>query len=247
MPPQLPLNLESQDKPDADYIRAMFDRMARGYDTFTLLTGFGQAQRWRSRALSCVGPGMRVLDLGCGTGDLALGAWQRSGESGAVVGLDFSEHMLAVARSKARALARPGCGSLRWMRGKAEDLPLDEDLFDVVVSGFVLRNLYANIGPILAGVRRSLKPGGRIRFLDLTEPRAPLLRRLLRLYLLGPTGLYGAALFGRDYPIPYLPDSASRFFKAEEFVAALAREGFSQIQAHSFMFGAVMLYHAVNP
>ena len=247
-----PLNLKSPDAPDADYIRSMFNRMARRYDAFTLLTGFGQAARWRRRALSTILPGMRVLDLGCGTGDMALDAWKRVGPSGEVVGLDFSEQMLAMAAEKARAHRDPGSGSIRWIQARAEDLPdcvqvRDERPFDAVVSGFVLRNLYASIAPILDGVRGSLRPGGHIRFLDLTEPRPEFLKALFRGYFSGPVGLYGAALFGKDYPIPYLPDSASRFFKADEFVQALERAGFTQIHAQPIFFGAVTLYHAVKP
>ena len=252
MPLLSPLNLDSPPKPDAEYIRSMFNRMARRYDAFTLLTGFGQAARWRRRALSTILPGMRVLDLGCGTGDMALDARKRVGPSGEVVGLDFSERMLAMAAEKARARQDAGAGRLRWVQARAEDLPdcvqaSGARPFDAVVSGFVLRNLYADIAPILDGVRGSLRPGGHIRFLDLTEPRHGFLKALFRGYLSGPVALYGAGLFGRDYPIPYLPNSASRFFKADEFVRALDRAGFTQIHAQPFFFGAVTLYHALTP
>ena len=243
----LPLNLESPAAPDAAYIRGMFDRMAARYDTFTALTGFGQAGRWRARTLEPLRPGMRVLDLGCGTGDLALDALRRVGPSGEVVGLDFSEPMLGVLERKYRCRPSAGLGTLTMVQGRAEDLPLDRRPFDVVVSGFVLRNLYAQIGPILEGVRRSLRPGGQFRCLDLTEPAHPLLRGVFRGYMLSLVGLYGAMLFGKDYPIPYLPDSARRFFKAQEFAETLARAGFTHISARSFFFGAVTLYHAVNP
>jgi demethylmenaquinone methyltransferase/2-methoxy-6-polyprenyl-1,4-benzoquinol methylase len=247
MPELLPLNFESPEQPDAAYIRTMFDRMARRYDLFTALTGFGQAARWRAGALAAIRPGMRVLDLGCGTGDLSLEALGRVGPSGEVVGLDFSEEMLRVLSEKHRRRPIPGGGTLTLVRGCAEDLPVDARPVDAVVSGFVLRNLYAQIDRVLDGVRRSLRPGGHVAFLDLTEPAHPLLQRLFRGYLLGLAGLYGALLFGRHYPIPYLPDSARRFFKAREFTAALARAGFTGISAQGFCFGTVTLYRAVTP
>jgi demethylmenaquinone methyltransferase/2-methoxy-6-polyprenyl-1,4-benzoquinol methylase len=243
----LPFNYASPQEPDAAYIRTMFDRMARRYDLFTMLTGFGQAARWRALALAPIRPGMQVLDLGCGTGDLALGALGRVGPSGGVVGLDFSEAMLRTLERKRRRRPADECGTLTLVQGRAEDLPLHGRLFDYVVSGFVLRNLYAHIDRILEGVRKSLRPGGEIRFLDLTEPAHPVLRWCFRGYMLSVVGLYGALLFGRNYPIPYLPDSARRFFNAREFTAALVRAGFTRITTRSFLFGSVMLYGAVNP
>jgi demethylmenaquinone methyltransferase / 2-methoxy-6-polyprenyl-1,4-benzoquinol methylase len=242
----LGLNFESVGKPDESYIRSMFDRMARRYDTFTFLTGFGQARRWRVKALRHLKPGTAVLDLGCGTGDLALEAARRTGPMGKVVGLDFSSRMLRVAQHKYDRLAAPK-SSFTVVCRKAEELPLAGQFFDLVVSGFVLRNLYENIDAILKGVLASLKPGGRIAFLDLTEPRHPVLRALFRVYMMSFVGLYGAALFGKNYPVPYLPDSASRFLKTNEFVAALKSAGFTGVMAHSFMFGAVTLYEAENP
>jgi len=241
------INLESPQAPDAAYIRTMFDRMARRYDAFTALIGLGQTHRWRAHALEPLRPGMRVLDLGCGTGDLALAAAARVGPSGEVVGLDFSGDMLAVAAHKARVRRTPAWGPVRWVQVRAEDLPLPDAPFDMVVSGFVLRNLYANIDAILAGMKASLRPGGRVRLLDLTEPKRAPLRAVFRAYLLGPVGLYGALLFGRDYPVPYLPDSAQRFWKADEFVAALRRAGFSDVTRRSFLFGTVTLYDAARP
>lgn len=240
-----PINLDSPPAPDEAFIRTMFDRMAGRYDAFSWLTGFGQTHRWRARTVATLRPGMRVLDLGCGTGDLAIAAARRVGAAGEVVGLDFSGEMLAVAERKARRHRLPA--GLRWVRRSAQDLPLPGEAFDAVVSGFVLRNLYEHAAVILAGVFRSLRPGGQVRFLDLTEPRHPLLRRVFRAYLYGPAGIYGAALFGRDYPIPYLPDSARRFWKTDEFSRALAAAGFTGIEAQPLMFGGVTLYSAVRP
>lgn len=238
------INFKSPSKPDPDYIRTMFDRMARRYDTFTLLTGFGQAQRWRRETLKPVRPGMRVLDLGCGTGDMAIAATEAVGPHGEVVGLDFSPQMLEVARQKYQRCRHEASGPFQSLLGCAEDLPIDGPRFDVIVSGFVLRNLYAHIERILQGIHASLKPGGMISFLDLTEPVQPLLRTGFRIYMLTMVGLYGAVLFRKDYPIPYLPDSANQFFKVHEFTRALERAGFTAVIARSFMFGTVTLYQA---
>ena len=238
----LALNLQSPKKPDEKFIKEMFNRMARRYDTFTLLTGFGQAKRMRSETLAPLKKGMRVLDLGCGTGDLALDAAKKIGADGEVVGLDFSEQMLAIAKQKYENLNLKS--HFKLVLRKAEDLPLDDRPFDLVVSGFVLRNLRENIDRILQGVRDSLKEDGQISFLDLTEPKNPVLGFIFRLYMMTFVGLYGALLFGKDYPIPYLPDSARRFYKANEFARLLERAGFRNITKRSFILGSVTLYRA---
>src|SRR5690348_2392623 len=87
-------NFKIPEKPDDQYIRTMFDRMARRYDIFTKLIGLGQDQRLRQETLKDLKKGMRVLDLACGTGDLAILAAQRIGIDGEITGLDFSSGML---------------------------------------------------------------------------------------------------------------------------------------------------------
>lgn len=240
--PNLTVTLNAPAKPDEGYIRGMFDRLAGHYDRFTFLIGFGQAARFRNECLKPLQKGMRVLDLGCGTGDLAIAAVQKIGADGEVIGLDFSQEMLQVARQRAEKLGL--CANIGWICKRAEDLPIGDRLFDLVVSGFVLRNLYANIDKILYGIHASLKPGGRISFLDLTEPRHPFLAWIFRFYMLTFVGLYGWVLFGKDYPVSYLPDSAKRFHKAHEFVEAIQNAGFRNVEARPFMLGSVTLYQA---
>ena len=233
--------------PDQKYIQEMFNRLARRYDIFTSLIGFGQAKYQREETLRPLKKGMRVLDLGCGTGDLALAAVQKLGRDGDVVGLDFSEAMLAMAQKRYEKLPERQTNNFHLVLRKAEDLPLEDGKpFDLIVSGFVLRNLYANIDKILEGVCRSLKSGGQISFLDLTQPVNPVLASIFRFYMLTFVGFYGAILFGKDYPIPYLPDSAKRFLKAHEFVKTLEKAGFQNVKARSFILGSVTLYQATK-
>jgi demethylmenaquinone methyltransferase/2-methoxy-6-polyprenyl-1,4-benzoquinol methylase len=240
--------LKAPPAPDQVYIRTMFDSFASRYDTFSWLIGLGQAGRMRRRTLRHLRPGMRVLDLAAGTGDLAVEAALRVGGAGEVVALDFSEPMLKYARRKfMERTAIAAHGAFRTECRSAEDLPLKGEKFDSIVSGYALRNMYRNIGSILEGVYASLKPGGQIAFLDLTEPPDPLRRFLFRAYLYVFVGIYGLALFGKNYPVSYLPDSASRFFKAKDFAKLLIEAGFENVRLRPFMLGAATLYRAQRP
>ncbi len=233
--------------PSSEHIRNMFDRLASRYDIFNHLTSLGMAVAWRKEVLRPLEDGMRVLDLGCGTGDLAIMAAQKIRGSGEVVGLDFSPQMLAFAEERVKKLGLNGLGSLRFVLKKAEELPLENDKpYDWVVSGFVLRNLYEHIDRVLSGTYQSLKKGGGISFLDITEPPNPAALWFWRIYMNTLVGLYGKILFGKNYPVFYLTESAHRFFKASDFVKKLAAAGFKNVQARSFMLGTVTLYQAVK-
>ena len=231
-------------KPDSTFIQSMFDRLAGRYDLFNLLTSMGMAKSWRDKALEPLREGMRMLDLGCGTGDLMLGAAARLRSKGEVVGLDFSEKMLQVAHRRYESAGSPMNGRFHLVCKAAEELPIEREPYDLVVSGFVLRNLYENIDAILGGVRRSLKPGGQISFLDITEPPGKVRLALWRFYMNTLVELYGKALFGKDFPPHYLTESADRFVKPPEFIEKLRARGFENVAVQRFMMGAIVLYRA---
>ena len=236
--------MRAASQPDSKFIRNMFDDLAHRYDLFNLLTSAGMAKSWRRKTLEPIRDGMRVLDLGCGTGDLSLEAAMRLKSAGEVVGLDFSKKMLEVAAQRYRKIGSPMNGRFRLVQRPAEELPIEPQPYDLVVSGFVLRNLYQNIDTILAGVHRSLKPGGQIRFLDITEPPGPVRLKLWRFYMNTLVELYGRALFGKNFPPHYLTESANRFVKPPEFVAKLEQAGFKDVTTKKFMMGVIVLYSA---
>lgn len=222
----------------------MFDRMARRYDAFTFWMSFGQAKKMRAAALAGVRPGDRVLDIACGTGDLALAASRLVGSAGRVTGLDFSPGMIEFAEKRRAREPAKYPARIEWVCRGAETLPLPGDQFDWIVSGFALRGLYENIDRILEGFRASLSTGGRLALLDLTEPRHWLFRRLYRAFFFSYVAFLGRVLFGPDYPVAYLPDSSSRFLKTDEFAARLRAHGFRNVTARTFVLGAVTLYTA---
>jgi demethylmenaquinone methyltransferase/2-methoxy-6-polyprenyl-1,4-benzoquinol methylase len=256
--------------PRPDEVRRLFDAIAARYDRFNSVVSFGRDGAWRKKALAFLKPGMRVLDLGTGTGDLAFEAAGRVGPTGAVTGIDISEPMLGFAARKAAARQageasascsptsprldrasggkRAAAAPIRWICRGAQELPLeDEKAYDAVVSAFVLRNIHSEIARVLSGVLKSLKPGGRIAFLDLTEPESKFLGWGSRLYMSTVVLAIGTLIFRDPEPVRYLKQSMQRFFKASEFKALLKEAGFVEVRSRGFLFGAVTLYEAQKP
>src|SRR5919106_6253482 len=155
----------------ASQVRGMFDRIAGVYDLMNTAMTAGMHHRWRALAADRaeLSPGDRALDVCCGTGDLAIELSRRCGPDGAVVGCDFSERMLELARRKAEPLG-PGAPAFEW--ADALELPYDDGSFDAVTVGFGVRNL-ADIGAGVAEMGRVVRPGGRLVILEITQPRRP--------------------------------------------------------------------------
>ena len=154
-------------------VRAMFDRIASFYDPMNSVMTAGMHHRWRERAadLATVGPGDRALDVATGTGDLALALARRVGAEGEVVGSDFSEEMLAVARRKAGAAG----AAITFEWGNALDLPYEDGRFDAATVGFGARN-FSDLDRGLTEMARVVRPGGRVVVLEITTPVKPPLR-----------------------------------------------------------------------
>jgi demethylmenaquinone methyltransferase/2-methoxy-6-polyprenyl-1,4-benzoquinol methylase len=175
---------------EAVQVRAMFDRVAGVYDLLNTVMTAGLHHRWRSRAvdLARVGPGSRVLDVATGTGDLAIELVRRVSPGGEVVGSDFSEGMLSLARTKgvkalldipaeATAGVRNGsshaqAASLSFEWGDALELPYADDTFDAATVGFGARN-FSDLQQGLREMARVVRPGGRVVVLEMTTPTRP--------------------------------------------------------------------------
>lgn len=210
-------------------VRRMFDRIAPVYDSMNRLMTAGLDRRWRREtATAVVRPGDRVLDVCCGTGDLALAAADAGGR---VTGLDFSEPMLERARSKST--------EIEWLEGDALSLPFSEGSFDAVTIGFGLRNL-ANVERGVEELRRVLRPGGRLAILEITRPKG-LAAPFYRLWFDGVIPLAGKVLPGGS-AYSYLPASVRRFPAPEGLAKLLDEAGFDEIRWRLFAGGIVALH-----
>lgn len=217
---------------DPDGVRDMFDRITPVYDLMNRVMTGGLDHRWRRLAAGAVvRPGDRVLDVCCGTGDLALADLEAGGT---VTGLDFSPRMLERARGKSR--------EVEWVRGDALALPFPDASFDAATVGFGVRNL-SDLERGLWELRRVLRPGGRLACLEITRPRGAL-APFFRVWFEGVVPLLGRLIPGGE-AYTYLPASVRRFPGPEELAAICARAGFSQIRWRMLGGGIVALHTAV--
>lgn len=156
-------------------LNAMFDAAARHYDLIERVMSFGRGQRYRRQALASAGlvEGMRVLDVGCGTGMIAAQAADLAGARGQVVALDPSTGMLQRARAR---------GVLLAARGLGECLPFADNSFDLVTMGYALRHV-ADLKLAFREFRRVLRPGGRALLLEITAPESRFQHAALKFYL----------------------------------------------------------------
>jgi demethylmenaquinone methyltransferase/2-methoxy-6-polyprenyl-1,4-benzoquinol methylase len=199
----------------------MFDRIAAVYDRMNAVMTAGMHHHWRARAadLARVGPGDRALDVATGTGDLAVELAGRVGPGGEVVGLDFAEQMLAIARRKAPAI--------RFEQGNALALPYEDAGFAACTVGFGARN-FDDLARGLAEMARVTRPGGRVVVLEITTPqRAPLSWFFGLWFDRVVPGL--GRLAGDPAAYDYLPSSVRRFPGPEALAAELARAGLTEV------------------
>jgi demethylmenaquinone methyltransferase/2-methoxy-6-polyprenyl-1,4-benzoquinol methylase len=228
-------------------VRAMFDRIARVYDLMNHVMTAGLHHKWRSRAadLAAVGPGDRVLDVATGTGDLAVELARRVGPDGEVVGSDFSEEMLALARRKATTLHRPGMARTRFEWGNALDLPYPDDAFAAATVGFGARN-FSDLGKGLAEMTRVVRPGGRVVILEITTPQKPPLSTFFGLWFDRIVPLLGR-IAGDSQAYEYLPSSVKRFPGPRELAAEMERAGLTDLRWIITAGGIIAIHVGTKP
>jgi demethylmenaquinone methyltransferase / 2-methoxy-6-polyprenyl-1,4-benzoquinol methylase len=240
--------MSAQGTLEAGQVRAMFDRIAGVYDLLNSVMTAGLHHRWRERAadLARVGPGSRVLDVATGTGDLALELARRVGPDGEVVGSDFSEAMLARARSKTPTRDRAASiVTPRFEWGDALALPFADGAFDAATVGFGARN-FADLSRGLREMTRVVRPGGRVVVLDFTTPTRPPLSLFFGLWFDRVVPLLGR-LVGDSDAYTYLPNSVKRFPPPPALAAELERAGLREIRYLLTAGGIVSIHLGTVP
>ena len=244
------MSAEAEAKPSresdqfAGEVRGMFDRIAGVYDLMNSAMTAGMHHRWRERAVdaAAVGPGSAALDVCCGTGDLTLELARRIGPTGRVVGSDFSEGMLDVARGKD---AGPGAAKPMFEWGDALDLPYDNASFDAVTVGFGVRNL-ERLDRGIAEMTRVLRPGGKLVILEITQPQRPPLSTFFSLWFDRIVPMIGTIAGDRD-AYSYLPESVKRFPPPDGLAELMDGAGLEGIRWTILAGGIIAIHSGTRP
>jgi demethylmenaquinone methyltransferase/2-methoxy-6-polyprenyl-1,4-benzoquinol methylase len=219
----------------------MFARIAGRYDLMNRLMTGGQDVGWRRRVidLAQLPPGGRLLDLGAGTGDLALEALRRDPALRAVGG-DFTLEMMRVGR------ARPEGRRVLWAGMDALRLPFSDRSFDAVTSGYLMRNVI-DVRRAWAEQHRVLRPGGRAVCLDTTPPPRGLLRPFVDFHLHVVIPTLGRLVAGSAEAYTYLPDSTENFLSAERLAECMREAGFREVRFRRLMLGTMAIHWGRKP
>ena len=219
------------------YVRSLFATIADRYDLITVLLSGGLDRRWKRRLIGMIDwPRTHaVLDLACGTGDLAYASVAPGRQ---VIGLDITHRMLQLASQKSRS-ARVG-----FVAGDMMALPFPDASFDVVTTGYGLRNVPDLLGA-LTEVHRVLRAGGRLLALDFDKPGNAAVRAVYLGYLTAVGSLLGFALHGDPDTYRYIPESIKRYPGAAGVCALALRAGFTSCE-HRAVLGGLMAIHSVR-
>jgi len=219
-------------------VREMFTAIAPRYDLLNHLLSMNVDRLWWRRAARTfahilVRPSACVLDLCCGTGDMALALRRQAAASASIFGADFSHTMLKLAGHKAR-------GRVKLIEADALSLPVRNECFDLVVSAFGFRNL-ADYDGGLREIGRVLRPGGEVGILDFGEPKGAL-GKIYRVYFRRVLPVVGTLISGVRGPYAYLPASVERFPEPSQMLERMRAAGFADVSWTPYTFGIAGLY-----
>ena len=226
------------------YVRRLFTTIADRYDLITVLLSFGLDRRWKRRTIDLAAPvrGGRALDLACGTGDIAFALSDRGAS---VIGLDVTHRMLVLAASR---LARrsPGGGGTphpAFVQADMMALPFADGEFDVVTTGYGLRNV-PELTPAIREIHRVLRPRGTLVSLDFNRPSNAFVRTVYLGYLRFVGGALGWSLHRDPDTYRYIPASIQRYPGAPAVTDLMRRIGFEDARWIRVLGGLMAIHVA---
>ena len=221
------------------FVRSLFATIADRYDLITVVLSYAQDRRWKRRLADLAAPaaGARVLDLATGTGDIALLFAARRAR---VVGLDVTLRMIELARRKAA-----GVQSATFLVGDMLTLPFTAASFDIVTTGYGLRNV-PDLARAIDEIVRVLKPGGQALSLDFNRPSSALVRTAYLWYLTVVGGALGWLLHRDPDTYRYIPASIRQYPGAEAVARLMEARGFTRARCYPLLGGLMSIHHAIK-
>ena len=233
----------SMNNVELPFIREMFDAIAPKYDFLNRSLSLYQDVIWRRRAIASLklgnGRNKKMLDVACGTCDMAIEGVRRTQGRLTVTATDFSYNMLALGKVKVEK--EPYGSAISLAQGNGLALPSSGMAYDAVTIAFGIRNIMDRKGA-LTEFHRCLKAGGRVAVLELTTPTNKMLRSLYLLYFQKVLPLIGGLFSKNRGAYDYLPESVLRFPSHEAFKGIMAEAGFTDLKARPMTFGIVTLF-----
>lgn len=228
------------------FVREMFNSIALRYDLMNTLMSIGLDKSWRRYTVrrSGLNPGGYGLDVCCGTGMITMEQARIAGTAGRVIGLDFSENMLTVAKQNIRGFEFKD--NIELVQGNAMALPFEDNTFDCATVGWGLRN----VPDILTAVRemaRVVRPGGKVVSLDMAQPEVPVFKQLYWLFFEKVIPAMGKLWAGNKGAYNYLHDSARVFPHQKELARIFGEAGLIETGYHNLAGGVVAVVEGRKP
>ena len=223
------------------YVRAVFATIADRYDFITVALSYGQDRRWKRRliAMAAPPPGARALDLATGTGDIAFAL---AAKGARVVGLDITLRMIELARDK-RTNGGLALRDARFLVGDMLALPFSSRSFDIVTTGYGLRNV-PDLSTAIDEIGRVLAPGGQLLSLDFNRPANRIVRSVYLAYLTIVGATLGWVLHRDPDTYRYIPASIRQYPGAAAVARMFEARGFTRVRSYPVLGGLMTIHHA---
>ena len=220
----------------AHYVREMFDRISPRYDLMNRVMTAGQDVKWRRLAIekSELPKAGKLLDIACGTGDLAFTALKK--KPALVAAADFSLKMVSLGKNKLN-----GYETIHFLGADALSMPFHDNSFDAVVTGFSMRNVI-DVSQFLAEMARVVRPGGKVVNLEITPLQNPFLKTLFGFYFHKIVPLIGGLLSQNREAYTYLPQSVDVFLTAEQLKEKMEAVCLQEVNYQKLNMGTVALH-----
>lgn len=240
------MNPYDENRGKTEQVEQMFDAIAPAYDFMNTAMSFGLHRSWRNSALKasagCFGIDFpeRILDVACGTGDVAFELHKRWPRA-CITGLDLSERMLQVAEEKLKKLDKDGKDNISFLKGNSLELPFQDESFDFITVAYGVRN-FENLQQGLKEMKRVLRVGGIICIIELSEPANGFVRSLYRIYARHIIPVIGKMVSGDSRAYSYLPESIAAAPQRTRLTGMMETAGFDDCSWKSLSFGVVTYY-----